>query len=156
MRNGQAASLAQALVWPVQAWLLAALLADLLAGTGALPVWGMAGGFVALGVLRAALEQVAQAQLSALAEARIGAARAEIVAVEAKAAAPSGLGGPGALAALLAEKLEAASEKNAKAIAKEIRKSFVEAFEALAKATKDSEVGQSIKTLIDVLDALIH
>ena len=91
MRNGQAASLAQALVWPVQAWLLAALLADLLAGTGALPVWGMAGGFVALGAVRAALEQVAQAQLSALAEARIGAARAEIVEVEAKAAAPSDL-----------------------------------------------------------------
>ncbi|WP_370313449.1 ABC transporter ATP-binding protein/permease [Sagittula sp.] len=107
MRNGQAASLAQALVWPVQAWLLAALLADLLAGTGALPVWGMAGGFVALGAVRAALEQVAQAQLSALAETRIGDARAEIITVEARAAAPSDLGGPGALAALLAEKLEA-------------------------------------------------
>ena len=56
----------------------------------------------------------------------------------------------------LAKKLEAASEKSAKAIAKEIKKSFVEAFEALAKVTKDSEVGQSIKTLIEVLDALIH
>ncbi|WP_300533216.1 ABC transporter ATP-binding protein/permease [uncultured Mameliella sp.] len=106
-RIGAALSLGAALVWPVQAVLIARVLADLLTGsTGLSPFWA-ALGFLALAGLRGLLDMTAQRMLSAAASAQIHALRTEILTVETAAAAPSHSGGAGAIAALLTEKLEA-------------------------------------------------
>lgn len=106
-RIGAALSLGAALVWPVQAVLIARVLADLLTGSDGLsPLWA-ALGFLALAGLRGLLDMAAQGMLSGAASAQIDALRAEILTVETAAAAPSRSGGAGAIAALLTEKLEA-------------------------------------------------
>lgn len=113
-RRGAALSLAASLVWPVQAALIAAVLAGLVMADHSgvpdalriAPLWAGLGLF-ALAALRAGLEAGAQRALSRAAEAQLASLRAEVVTREMAAAQGSGQGGPGALAALACEKLEA-------------------------------------------------
>ncbi|WP_425073207.1 ABC transporter ATP-binding protein/permease [Sagittula sp. S175] len=104
-QKGAALSLAAALVWPGMAWCLALALGRLLEGGSG--IWPLALIFIALGAVRAALEAAAQAVLARQADAEIAALRAEVLAGEVATVEPSDLGGPGALAALVAEKLDA-------------------------------------------------
>ena len=93
----------QALIWPAQAGLVALAFAQLLAGQGfrhSLVLW-----FMALGLVRLALAWVAERAGEAAALDVVGAARARILAVEARRAGPGPLGA-GALAALAGDKRE--------------------------------------------------
>lgn len=67
----------------------------------------LAAAFFALTGLRAGLDWIAQGMLARASDAQIQRLRSAIVTAEAKASAPSGFGGPGALAALASDKLEA-------------------------------------------------
>ncbi len=100
-------SLLSSLVWPVQAALIAAAMAGLLAGDASVSPLLAAAGFAGLAALRAWIEAVAQRRLSDQAEAELTRWRHRIVEVESRAAHPSCAGDAGALAALAAEKLEA-------------------------------------------------
>ncbi|GAB4272438.1 MAG: thiol reductant ABC exporter subunit CydD [Pararhodobacter sp.] len=106
-RLGIALSLCAALVWPLQAAVIAWVLAGLLTDPATLPAFWAAGGFFALGALRTLIEAASQRALSDAAEARIDAMRARLAATEARTARASALGGAGALAAMAGEKLEA-------------------------------------------------
>lgn len=104
-RAGQRAaalSVAAALVWPLQAAILAWSLAELLHGRVPAPVTA-AGGFVALGLLRAGLSFRAEALAFAAGEMVVRHARETLVA---RAARYGGAPGAGALAALAGEKLD--------------------------------------------------
>lgn len=98
-------SVAAALIWPAQAALAAYALAGLLGG-GDISAASAGLGFAALGAVRAGLGMMADAAADAAAEAVIRAARARIVAAEAKRAADSPFGGAGAISALAGEKLD--------------------------------------------------
>lgn len=104
---GTLLSLAASLTWlaaaAVIAWSLAALLTD----PAVLSPVLMATSFFALAALRAALSAMSDRCLAEAADARIDVLRQEITTVEAQSTQPSALGGPGALAALAGEKLEA-------------------------------------------------
>ncbi len=100
-------ALLPALVWPLQAAVVAWVLGGLLTDPAQVPALAAAGAFLALAALRAVLDGVAQRVLSEAADARIVALREEIVTREAGAADAARLGGAGALAALAGEKLEA-------------------------------------------------
>src|SRR6056297_2082885 len=104
--RGAALSVAASLVWIAQAWIIASVLSSLLTGAEVV-AWGAAGAFLALGLLRAGLNRMAQAALSAAAERQIQSLRARIIAREAAACGPSPFGGAGAIAALVTDKLEA-------------------------------------------------
>lgn len=98
-----------ALLWLPQAALIAAVFSDLLLareGTG-VPLWGAVCGFVILAMLRLILSYWAEGRLFAAAQAIITAQRSEILNVEARRSDVSHLGGPGAMAALSGEKLDA-------------------------------------------------
>lgn len=106
-RLGAALSVLAALLWPVQAALIAAVLAGLVTGSAPLtPLMAGLGAF-ALAALRAGIDAAAQRRLADHAEAALAEWRGALIAVEAEAAAPSAAGDAGALAALSAEKLEA-------------------------------------------------
>ena len=100
-------ALLPALVWPLQAAVVAWVLGGLLTDPAQVPALAAAGAFLALAALRAVLDGVAQRVLSEAADTRIVALREEIVTREAGAADAARLGGAGALAALAGEKLEA-------------------------------------------------
>ncbi len=100
-------SLCAALIWPLQAAIIAWVLANLLTGEASVSAPLAAGGFMVLAVLRAGIEAASQRFLSDSAEARVAALRAEILTAETRAATASRIGGAGALAALASEKLEA-------------------------------------------------
>ncbi|MGO4907992.1 ABC transporter ATP-binding protein/permease [Pseudorhodobacter sp. W20_MBD10_FR17] len=92
-------------LWPIQAAVVAWALGGLLAGTtpsGLTAVLGFGG----LGVLRAALGYMAEAQAQAAAEAVIAKARDALVTTESRRATESGVGGAGSIAALAGEKLD--------------------------------------------------
>ncbi|PIE08202.1 MAG: thiol reductant ABC exporter subunit CydD [Rhodobacterales bacterium] len=104
---GSALTVAAALVWPVQAAVIAAVFAGLLTGAphmaplpAALIVFALAG-------LRAFLNMLAQKRLSQEADRTLAALRHEILHAEAATLTPSAAGDAGALAALAAEKAEA-------------------------------------------------
>lgn len=105
--GGAALSLGAALIWLVQAALIARVLANLLDGTKGMSPVAAALGVFALAALRATLDAAAQRSLARTAAAQIADVRQEILRTEMRAAAPSQSGGAGALAALLTEKLEA-------------------------------------------------
>ncbi len=99
-------SAAAAALWLGQAALVALGMSQLLgAGPGPGPLT-TAAGFLALGILRAALAYRAEGMLFAAALRCVGTERARIVSAEARASASSSFGGPGAVAALAGEKLE--------------------------------------------------
>ncbi len=104
-RIGGAQAVAANLIWLLQAWVIASVLASLLTGEG-VSEWAMALAFLGLGFVRAALSKSAQLHLSAAAETKIQALRAELVTVETTSAGPSRFGGAGSIAALATEKLE--------------------------------------------------
>ena len=104
-RTGSVLSLAASLLWLVQAFFIAWVLSDLLAGPGGSALWAVPG-VLAVAVLRAVLKAAAEARFSEAADTVLADFRAGIIGAEAATAAPSALGGPGAVAALAAEKLE--------------------------------------------------
>ncbi|WP_323769998.1 thiol reductant ABC exporter subunit CydD [Antarctobacter sp.] len=105
--RGAALSLGASLIWLAQAALIARVLADLLSGAAGLSPVIAALGIFALAALRAVLDATAQRSLASAAAAQIDALRQEILDTETRAATPSALGSAGAIAALIAEKLEA-------------------------------------------------
>ncbi|HCQ66614.1 MAG TPA: cysteine ABC transporter permease [Rhodobacteraceae bacterium] len=106
-RIGGALSVGAALFWPVQAAVIAAVLAGLLVGESPLAPLLAAGLYFGLALLRSAVEGSAQSHLHRYSATVLTGLRREIVQVEARAATPSAIGDGGALAALTAEKLEA-------------------------------------------------
>ena len=104
-RRAAALSVLAALLWPLQAGVVAWALGALLTGAPASPLLA-ALVFAGLGLLRAGLGLLAEANAQATAAAVIAAARARIVEAEARRAAEGRFGGAGAIAALAGEKLE--------------------------------------------------
>lgn len=104
-RRAAVLSVLAALVWPLQAAVVATALGGIVAAKTVDPLWA-AGLFAALGVLRAALGHFAEAQAQAAADSVIARARQSLVAAEARRADDSAFGGAGAIAALASEKLE--------------------------------------------------
>ncbi|MCF2903393.1 ATP-binding cassette domain-containing protein [Octadecabacter sp. CECT 8868] len=105
-RIGDALAVAASLIWLMQALVIARVLSSLLVGTS-VAVWSMGAALLGLGLIRSALNYMAQVYLSATAEAEIQSLRANLIAVETATATPSAFGGGGAIAALATEKLEA-------------------------------------------------
>lgn len=103
---GAALSVLANLVWLVQAWVIARVLAALLSGS-ALDIWLVSVSFLGLGVVRALLNRQAQAALSHVAELHIQELWQEIIAKESATDEDSGFGGAGSIAALTTEKLDA-------------------------------------------------
>jgi ATP-binding cassette subfamily C protein CydD len=100
-----ALSVLAALIWPLQAAVVAYALGGLLIGAD-VSAAKSAAGFIGLGALRAVLGMLAETKADAAAEAVICAARARIVTQEAKRAADSPFGGAGSISALASEKLD--------------------------------------------------
>lgn len=100
-----ALSVLAALVWPLQAGLVAHALAALLTGRP-VSAAGIAAGFAGLGLARALLSRAAEAAGQKAADAVMRQLREDIVAREAARAADSPFGGAGAIAALAAEKID--------------------------------------------------
>lgn len=103
---GSCLSVLANLIWLAQAWVIATVIAALLAGV-ALHVWVYAISFLGLGTLRALLNMWAQAALSHAAEAEIRRWRLVIAGTEAATSDVSRFGGAGSVAALATEKLDA-------------------------------------------------
>lgn len=104
-RRAAVLSVMAALIWPVQAAVVAWAVGGLLAGTSPSPLLA-ALAFGGLGVLRASLVSLSESQAQAAAEAIIAQARTGIVAREARRLRDSAFGGAGSLAALAGEKLD--------------------------------------------------
>lgn len=104
-RQAAVLSVLAALIWPLQAAIVAWAIGGLVQG-GAPSPWLAALGFAGLGGLRAALAYMAEAQAQSAAEAVISAARSALVAAEAKRSGDSTFGGAGSVAALAGEKLD--------------------------------------------------
>nr|WP_275981938.1 thiol reductant ABC exporter subunit CydD [Frigidibacter sp. ROC022] len=105
MRRAALLSVLAALIWPLQAALVAHALGGLLTGADVSPLT-VALGFAALGAGRAILGVLSETQSQLAAETVIHAARARVVAQEARRAGDSPFGGAGSLAALAGEKLD--------------------------------------------------
>lgn len=106
LRQGAWLSVAGALAWPVMAGLAALGIAQAVSpGTGLRP--GVAaGGFLAVGVLRAGLFHLADRVLQQLSHDVVARLRRQFVLRESRSASPAELGGPAALAALAGDKLD--------------------------------------------------
>lgn len=104
-RRAACLSVIAALIWPLQAAIVAWAIGGLLQGAISQP-WLAAFGFGALGVLRAVLGHAAEAQAQAAADAVTQQARKAILAAEARRVDDSAFGGAGSIAALAGEKLE--------------------------------------------------
>lgn len=104
-RRASILSVLAALLWPLQAAVVAYALGGLLT-EDEIPVLGVVSAYVGFGALRAWLSMVSEAQLQAAAEAVIHSARAHIVSVEATRAEDSRFGGAGGITALASEKLD--------------------------------------------------
>ncbi|WP_215905733.1 ABC transporter ATP-binding protein/permease [Thalassospira sp. TSL5-1] len=98
-------SVLAALIWPLQAALVAWVLGQLLAGDIPSPLFAVSG-FIALGLLRAVLTYFADAQAQFAAEIITEHARSSIIATEATRIHDSATGGAGSVAALAGEKLD--------------------------------------------------
>ena len=96
-----------ALLWVPQAALVASVFSRLLAGAGGVSVLVGTTGFLALAALRLALSYLAEGLLFRAGQSIVTHTRQEILDREAKSVGPSAFGGPGALAALACEKLDA-------------------------------------------------
>jgi ATP-binding cassette subfamily C protein CydD len=93
-----------ALTWLPQAWALAMVFGDALGGRFDRTA-GLVAAFVLLGLLRAFLSALAEGQLFRAGEAVVAEARARLIAQEVRRG-PGEVAGPGAVAALAAEKLD--------------------------------------------------
>ncbi|WP_235851821.1 thiol reductant ABC exporter subunit CydD [Litorivita pollutaquae] len=104
-RRASRLSVLAAVLWPLQAALVAYALGGLLAGVP-IPAVPVALAYVALGAVRSFLTVLGDAQSQAAAETVIHAARGHIVLEEARRAADGPFGGAGGVAALASEKLD--------------------------------------------------
>ena len=104
-RRAAILSVLAALIWPLQAALVAYAIGGLLTG-GDVSALGVALGFVALGAVRAIFGVMSEARAQAAAEVVIHRARRQIVSIEAGRAADSPFGGAGGISALASEKLD--------------------------------------------------
>jgi ATP-binding cassette, subfamily C, bacterial CydD len=104
-RPAAALSVLAALIWPVQAAVVAAALGALLAYAPVQPLLA-AGTFALLGVLRALLNHLAESRAQATADRVITDLRTTIVTQEAQRIDDNPFGGAGAIAALASEKLD--------------------------------------------------
>ncbi|WP_370206553.1 ABC transporter ATP-binding protein/permease [Pararhodobacter marinus] len=102
---GSTLSVLASLIWLAQAWVIAAALAGWLEGTGAPAREAVV--FLALAALRAGLTYGAEGQLFRASERAVTRLRDRIVARESLAGDSGGFGGPGAVAALTVDKLDA-------------------------------------------------
>lgn len=107
LRRASGLSVLAALLWPLQAAIVAALFAGLLTGAPLISPGAAALSFLALAGLRTALSFVAEARLFDAAQTVQATERLSILHREARGAASSAYGGPGAVAALATEKLDA-------------------------------------------------
>lgn len=96
-----------ALLWVPQAALVASVFSRLLTGAGGVSVLVGSLGFLALAALRLMLSYLAEGLLFRAGQSIVTHTRQEILDREAKSVGPSAFGGPGALAALACEKLDA-------------------------------------------------
>ncbi|KAB6715798.1 MULTISPECIES: thiol reductant ABC exporter subunit CydD [Roseobacteraceae] len=96
-----------ALLWVPQAALVASVFSRLLVGAGGVSVLVGTLGFLALAALRLALSYLAEGLLFRAGQSIVTHTRQEILDREAQSVGPSAFGGPGALAALACEKLDA-------------------------------------------------
>lgn len=100
-----ALSVIAALIWPLQAAVIAGAFGGLLAGADVSPVlFGVS--FLALGAVRALVGLWAETYADAAAEAAMSTARKHIVEVETRRAADSPFGGAGSISALAGEKVD--------------------------------------------------
>lgn len=106
-RRGSYELVAAALLWIPQAYVIATFIEGLAVGETRLSPALAALLIVVIGLFRAALQHQSQRVLSRAANARLLHLRQRITAREARAASAAARGGPGALAALSSEKLEA-------------------------------------------------
>lgn len=107
LRLGAVLTMLAALVWPVQAALIASALAGLLGGAPGLSPMTAAAGVLVLGLVRALVQHRAEGLLFRAAQAVVTAQAGAILDRQIRAAGPSALGGPGAIAALAGDKLHA-------------------------------------------------
>lgn len=94
------------LIWVAQAALVAGAFARLLTGAG-VTLWVASAGFLALFACRIALNYLAEGMLFRASAVILTDTRARILARESRRSGPSEIGGPGAIAALAGEKLDA-------------------------------------------------
>ncbi|MCY1667153.1 thiol reductant ABC exporter subunit CydD [Rhizobium sp. SL86] len=105
LRRAGLLSAVAAMLWPLQAWLVAEALGSLLTGKP-ISAAGVALGFAAIGLLRGLLHWQAEALAQRSADTVVADVRANIVRREARRSAESAIGGAGAIAALATEKLQ--------------------------------------------------
>lgn len=106
VRRASLLSAAAALVWPVQAWLVALLFAGLLVPTDGPPAWLLVVGFAVLGVVRAGLGYLAERMVQDSARGLVASLRDDVIATETARASGAGLGGAGAVGVLGSTKLD--------------------------------------------------
>ena len=107
IKHASRLSALSALVWVVQAALVASVFSRLLTGVGGMSVVAGSLGFLALAALRLALSYIAEGLLFRAGQSIVTQTRQEILDREAQSVGTSTFGGPGALAALACEKLDA-------------------------------------------------
>lgn len=107
LRRASMASLLASLLWLGQAWLVSLVLSDLLLSQQRLNPALAAAAFVLIGAIRAGLSYWAEGRLFTIAETIVARERATILESESRAGGPGRFGGPGAVAALAREKLDA-------------------------------------------------
>ncbi|MGY6704616.1 ABC transporter ATP-binding protein/permease [Roseinatronobacter sp.] len=105
VRRASLLSAGAALIWPLQAVLVALLFAGLLQGGGPAPVV-LVGGFVLLGLVRAALGYVSEKMLQLSAHALIARLRDTMITTETTRASDTAFGSAGAVAVLASTKLD--------------------------------------------------
>lgn len=104
-RRAAAYGVVGALIWPLQAGLVAWAIGQALADEAIVPMM-VAGAFAGLGLCRAAFSFVAEKEAQRAADSVIGAARKAMIAMETRRLEESGFGGAGAVASLATEKLD--------------------------------------------------
>ncbi|MBN8294492.1 ATP-binding cassette domain-containing protein [Rhodobacter sp. NTK016B] len=103
--HGSVLSVAASLIWLAQAWVIAGALAGWLQGSGNPGRDALL--FLALAALRAGLNHAAERQLFRASDLAVARVRERLLGREAKASGSGAFGGPGAVAALAVEKLDA-------------------------------------------------
>lgn len=95
-----------ALLWPVQAWLVALIFAGLLLPTDGASPWALLAGVALLGLVRAGLGYLSEHMVQASARGLVASLRDDVIGTEKSRASGSGLGGAGAVGVLGSTKLD--------------------------------------------------
>ncbi len=107
IRRASWLSALSAVLWLPQAALVAAGFSQLLIGSGGVSITAAALGFLGFAIVRLALTTLSEGMLFHAGQSIVTQTRHDILQREAVSLGPSGVGGPGALAALVGEKLDA-------------------------------------------------